>query len=576
MASSLSKSKQILFSLLTLGLVLTLAEGGTRFIQAIVTRLAIGQPSSPYVAYQNVQNVFTTSSSSGTDYFVRTQYHPYVLSSSRFRVEKPPGTFRVFCLGGSAALGWPHLPAQSYPAFLEKKLQLLYPNQTFEVINVAASTYASYRVKTIFDEIIHYDPDLILLYTGNNEFLEKVLYQPTSPLGSPWNYSALIRTIHQGWTHFRAKEAKQVIDIENYRPTFLLDAALGHTAALKVSEEQYQQTTAHYRYNLTTMISAAQQHSVPMVLLTVPVNVRHWHPHASVHRAGLDSILLQQWQRALAAGIQTFQAQQYDRALPHFLRALKIDDQHAELLYYVGKTYEYLGEPALSRTHLTRSLIADAYPFRALPHFNQLLHTVSQEYRVPLADIERVFVRNSPRGVIGEELLVDHVHPTVASNQLIADEVLQTLWKAGILPNEKEINTSAVRLPIPSQAEATLPLMQHLFLIYRVLLQFDKMDTLYQRCTDLPDYEKNTDQYQAFMQKFDHYLTIMRPYQRLLLAQKTGRAQEEFTPEETAAIVEKYVSMSQQSLAVRMSKTGVSASVPSRKNNTVQKEDLGE
>ncbi|MEM6841594.1 MAG: hypothetical protein AAF632_05175 [Bacteroidota bacterium] len=521
----------------------------------MIPQHGLHQVSSPYVAYKNAQNVFTPSHLNGTEYYARTQYHPYILSGLRFRAEKPPNTFRVFCLGGSAALGWPHPPAQSYPAFLAKKLQLLYPNKEFEIINVAASTYASYRIKTIFDEIIHYEPDLILLYTGNNEFLERILYQPTSPLESPWNHSALIRIAHQGWQHFNPK--KQVIDIENYRPTFLIDVALGNNSALKVSEDQYEQVVDHYRYNLAEMISAAQSNSVPIILFTVPVNVRDWYPHASVHRVKLDSLSQGKWQRSFAKGLQEFQEKQYSEALLHFQQALKIDSTPAELQYLTGKAYEYLSSQTLSRSHLIRSLEADAYPFRALPQFNQLLRDLSQDYEIPLADIEQVLSDQADMGIIGEDLLVDHVHPTVASNQVIADKALNTIWTANILPIKEEITSSSVRLPMPSQAEATFPLMQHLFLIYRVLLQFDKMDDLYQRCTELPDYEKNAPQYQEFMKKFDQYLAVMRPYQQLLLAQKMGQVKEKFSPQEITTITEDYVNLSKQSLATNMTEAEV-------------------
>jgi lysophospholipase L1-like esterase len=561
MHQPLTRSKKIIFTLLTTLLVLVVLELGARVTEAVVERLGNGREASPFVSYQNMRDVFTVNNLGGIDYYVRTDYHPYILSDLRFRAVKPGNTFRVFCLGGSAALGWPHLPAQSYPAFLAKKLQLLYPDKEFEIINVAASTYASYRVKTIFDEIIHYQPDLILLYTGNNEFLERILYQPT--LEAPWSYSALARTVHQGYQHFGPD--KQIIDLENYRPTFLIDVALGNTSALKVSEEQFHQVVDHYRYNLTEMINSAQQNSVPIMLLTVPVNVRDWSPHASVHRAELDSAGQQQWQHRFAPGFRAFHNQRYEAALLHFQSALDIDDTHAELQYLTGKSYEHLSKPALSRTHLLSSLEADAYPFRALPQFNHLLRNLSQDYGVPLADIEQMLTSRAAMGVIGEDLLVDHVHPTVASNQLIADEVLSTLWQKEILPAREGIDLSSVRLPVPPQAEATLPLMQHLFLIYRVLLQFDKMDNLYQRCTELPDYEKNTFQYREFMMQFDRYLEVMRPYQQLLIAQKTGQVEEEFGPEEIATIVEDYVSLSKQSLAVNMSEAEVRAFVPVEK-----------
>lgn len=560
MRAPLSRSKRITFTLLTAVFVLLAVELGARIIEVVVRQVQLGGTSSRFVSYQNVREVFAIENIAGINYNVRTPHHPYILSGIRFRAEKSANTFRVFCLGGSAALGWPHPPDLSYPTFLSKKLQLLYPEKTIEVINAAASTYASYRVKVVFDEIIRYEPDLILLYSGNNEFLEKVLYQQPSPLAAPWKHLAITRTIHQAWAQFESK--KQIIDVENYRPTFLIDVALGNASTLKVSQDQYQQVVEHYRYNLTKMVGSAQQRSVPIMLLTVPANVRHWHPHASVHQAGLDSASKQQWQEWYGKGIQAFQQENYPTAVEYFSKALQLDDQYAELHYYLGKTYEQLGKVSKTQTHLIRSLEADAYPFRALPEFNSILRTISQDYEVPLVDIEREFSQRSPWKITGEEALVDHVHPTAASNQLIADAVLREILQTEILPPKDSLDFARVQLPVSQQAEASLPLMQHLFLIYRVLLQFDKMDSLYQRCLELPDFEKQTSRYTAFMTEFDRFLAVMRPYQALLLAEKTGRLSQEFTSQEVTTIVQNYVDLSRNSLTENMSEEEFQTFVP--------------
>src|SRR5215216_3984707 len=54
----------------------------------------------------------------------------------RFRVHKRPGTFRIFILGESAAMGD---PAQSFAPsrYLEMLLREKYPGKEFEVVNVA-------------------------------------------------------------------------------------------------------------------------------------------------------------------------------------------------------------------------------------------------------------------------------------------------------------------------------------------------------------------------------------------------------------------------------------------------------
>jgi hypothetical protein len=191
---STSKKSVFIFIMVILGLLAV--ELGVRGIEVGVGYF-FSPGDSPFVGYENVQNVFEISRSNGMAFHVRTPYHPHIQSGLRFPVQKRPNTLRVFCLGGSAAMGWPHPLSMSYPAFLEKKLKLLYPEKNIEIINVAASTYASYRVKVVFDEIIGYQPDLLLIYSGNNEFLERILYPSNNPLPTPWKHIATVRTLHQ-------------------------------------------------------------------------------------------------------------------------------------------------------------------------------------------------------------------------------------------------------------------------------------------------------------------------------------------------------------------------------------------
>jgi GTPase SAR1 family protein len=54
------------------------------------------------------------------------------------------------------------------------------PVRDIEVINVSAQAYAAYRVRLILDEVVSFQPDLIVIYSDNNEFLEPRRYATRS------------------------------------------------------------------------------------------------------------------------------------------------------------------------------------------------------------------------------------------------------------------------------------------------------------------------------------------------------------------------------------------------------------
>ena len=65
---------------------------------------------------------------------------------------------------------------------------------------------------------------------------------------------------------------------------------------------------------------------------------------------------------------------------------------------------------------------------------NEIVREVARSEKVPLADIDRLFASISPAGITGPPLFVDHVHPGVEGQQLIAAAVLDAAVAAGIVP----------------------------------------------------------------------------------------------------------------------------------------------
>ncbi|MEJ2507636.1 MAG: hypothetical protein P8Y81_15355, partial [Ignavibacteriaceae bacterium] len=86
----------------------------------------------------------------------------------RFKADKPNGVFRIFILGGSAAQGIPD-PAYSFGRILDVMLQLRYPDVKFEILPLAMTAITSHVVLEIAKDCITYDPDLFVVYLGNNE-----------------------------------------------------------------------------------------------------------------------------------------------------------------------------------------------------------------------------------------------------------------------------------------------------------------------------------------------------------------------------------------------------------------------
>ena len=81
-----------------------------------------------------------------------------------FAPRKEPGRTRIFCVGGSTTRGWPFHRVTSYPKMLAQAL-----GPKYEVLNAGFMRSDSWSDRALVEQLLAYQPDLILLYAGRNE-----------------------------------------------------------------------------------------------------------------------------------------------------------------------------------------------------------------------------------------------------------------------------------------------------------------------------------------------------------------------------------------------------------------------
>jgi hypothetical protein len=87
-----------------------------------------------------------------------------------FDAVKKPNAYRIFVLGESSAAGYPFSPLGSFSRYIRDRLKLLYPSSEIEVVNLSMTAINSYTLRDLFPGVLEQNPDLILIYTGHNEY----------------------------------------------------------------------------------------------------------------------------------------------------------------------------------------------------------------------------------------------------------------------------------------------------------------------------------------------------------------------------------------------------------------------
>ena len=408
--------------------------------EAVLVIFDVGRPTygdDPFLGFSTVNPLFVRD-----DERARWEIPPSRLGFFRpesFAANKGADEFRIFCLGGSTVQGRPYSIETSFTTWLEMNLQAADPSRSWEVVNCGGVSYASYRLVPILEEVLDYQPDLIILYTGHNEFLEDRTYGHIKhlPRVVAWPCEQVARTrtftlLHQGYLRLRGRSVQEAPE---GRPILgpETDAILEYRGGL----EQYQRDEKwrrdvidHFRYNLGRMMQTARDARVPVLLVNPVCNFR-WPPFKAQHRDGLSSDELREWKRLISEAAEVFQTNNR-RAVARLQQAAEIDDQHAGLHYLLAECYRELEETELARRHYILAKEHDVCPLRILEPMSQAVLEIGRQTDTRVVDVGKLFARLSGDG-IPYKFMLDHVHPSIEGHRLIADVLTEELIGQGVV-----------------------------------------------------------------------------------------------------------------------------------------------
>ncbi len=418
--------------------------GFSPFLLLEIALRGLGLPSSPppvdpYIDLHNLRPLFQLNAT--TDQLEISPERMNLFRPAKFAASKPPGTFRIFALGGSTTQGEPYATETAFPEWLRLNLQAAVGNEpTVEAINCGGLSYASYRVLAILREVLNYSPDLIVIYTGHNEYLEYRTYagyrQPNATQRwfgwlSGWHTVQLARSL-AGQTTERATASDQPHKTELKSEVDALLDYQGGLTEYRRGDAWYEPIPAHFRWNLEQMVSACQAAHVPLLLVRPVSNLIDCPPlkfEVDPQLSLEDRARFEAHWEAARSGAATVQ-----QSLAEIKSALSIDPQHAGANYLLGQRQFEAGDFAPALTSLQRAKDYDVCPLRAPTSICESVTEVAHRYRTPLVDAEFLFADRSHHGLVGNRWLVDHIHPNLEGHQLLGEELAQLCFEKEIFP----------------------------------------------------------------------------------------------------------------------------------------------
>ena len=388
----------------------------------------------PYVSFSGTRPLFVLDSAGRRFETARERLAFFCRQS--FAAVKPADGFRIFVLGGSTVQGRPYSAETSFTTWLELNLRAARPETSWEAINCGGVSYASYRLVPVLREVLQYEPDLIVLYTGHNEFLEdrsygRVRRAPKFLIGV---HRALLNlrtyALADRWLARRRGDdpANSVLPAE-------VQARLDFQGGLDAyhrDESWRRGTIAHFAHNLEAMVRLTRENAVPLILMNPVSNLKDCPPFKSEFRADLSETQ----RRAMVEFMNRAQATDWSDAYARIRlleQAVDIDDRYANLLYHLGLCHERLGRSDEAMRWFVRAKEQDVCPLRMLEAMHEVVRRTASAKGVPLVDVRGLVVERTPDNIPGDEWLLDHVHPTIEAHQFIADALYRQVERLDLI-----------------------------------------------------------------------------------------------------------------------------------------------
>jgi len=391
------------------------------------------EPAAPLVGFSEIQPLFVKNAA-GDRFEIPTSRQAFFRPES-FAAQKAPDEYRIFCFGGSTVQGRPYSIETSFTTWLELNLKAADPDRNWEAVNCGGVSYASYRLVPLLRESLQYDPDLFVVYTGHNEFLEERTYESIKRQPKwmrRWQDRVLQLRIAGLLRSFLPdkKDEKQEIDMPAE-----VDALLDYQGGLaKYHRDDVWRDGVIYEYeqNLRKLVEIARAADVPIVLVNPVCNVADTPPFKvelpSDFSAEQKAEFERQWEAAKNASWD-------DPATKQTLvnRVLEMDDRHAEAHFLRARIYEAQGDYAKARESYLRAKDEDICPLRMLESMHDVLKNVAVSTSTPLIDVRKLFEEHADHGLPGDNELIDHVHPRIEGHQFIADELFHFMVRQQIV-----------------------------------------------------------------------------------------------------------------------------------------------
>ncbi len=309
-------------------------------------------------------------------------------------------------MGSSTVIGFPYNYNLMFSRILHERLEDSYPEKHIEVVNTAITAINSYSLLDYMNDILKEKPDAILIYAGHNEFYGAFGIGSEEKSGSLRkltfiHLNLMSLRVYQLLRNVIYSTGRLLSGVNNeskVRGTLMKRIAENKNIPYK--EESYNIGITMYRKNMSDILKKARQNNITVFISELISNIKDMDPFCS-------------------------------EATTEYPAALDV--------YYNARKYEKKEDYKLAKDHYYKAKDLDCIRFRASEEINDIIRDLADKHNAILVPMQARFENESPNGLIGYNLLTEHVHPNINGYFLMADAFYNEIVRSRLINNSINI-----------------------------------------------------------------------------------------------------------------------------------------
>jgi len=313
--------------------------------------------------------------------------------SDKFLRQKPLNGFRIFVMGESTVQGFPYDANLAFSRILHRRLQDIFPERFIEVVNLGLTAVNTYTILDFTDEMLQQYPDLVLIYAGHNEYYGALGVASMENGSIPdWLKKLHLKLIHLRTYQLLQNGINSILKNVNQTDQREISATLMEKMVgrnlIPYHSVLYSEGITQFSSNMSKILGKIKDAHIPAIISDLVSNVRDLPPFRSVSY------------------------ESYPKADSVYSYAQQLEMNH----FYNEAREEY-----------ERTKDLDIIRFRGSEELNNVISNLADSLDAFRVSLKSIFEHYSSNGLIGNNLMTDHLHPNIDGYFLMSEGFLEAI-----------------------------------------------------------------------------------------------------------------------------------------------------